>query len=254
MSVPAFIVVIPARHASSRFPGKPLALLAGRPLLAHAHDRARESGAEAVIVATDDERIAATARGFGADVALTSPDHASGTDRVAEVATARRLDPATVIVNLQGDAPLMPAANLQQLAELLGADPGLGMATLRTPVASRADYLSPHVVKVVADARGRALYFSRSPLPAAGHGVDVDAVWPTAFRHLGLYAYRAEALLLLARSPQAVLERQEKLEQLRALWLGIPIGVATAAAAVGPDVDTPADLDRASRWLAGGRE
>jgi 3-deoxy-manno-octulosonate cytidylyltransferase (CMP-KDO synthetase) len=154
-------------------------------------------------------------------------------------------------VNLQGDAPLMPPENLAQLAGLLAADPGLGMATLQTPLAGPDEYLSGHVVKVVSDATGHALYFSRSPIPAAGHGSDVGDAWRAGCRHLGLYAYRVAALRRLATSPACLLEQLEKLEQLRALWLGIRIGVATAGRLPGPGVDTPVDLDRARAWLAG---
>lgn len=247
-----FTVVIPARYASTRFPGKPLARLGDRTLLAHTYARALASGADAVVVATDDERIAAAARAVGADVAMTAATHASGTERIAEVATTRGWPDATIVVNLQGDAPLMPPENLRQLADLLAASPDLGLATLCTPVASAEDYRSAHVVKVVTDQRGRALYFSRAPIPAAAHGVDPAAVWPTALRHLGLYAYRAGALRALAAAPACDLERQEKLEQLRALWLGLAIGIAPAAAPPGPDIDTPEDLVRAEQWLAGG--
>lgn len=253
MSIKPFTIVIPARHASSRFPGKPLALLGDRTMLQHVHDRARASGAAAVIIATDDQRIADAGRAFGADVALTSATHASGTERIAEVAAARGLADDTIVVNLQGDAPLMPSGNLRQLAALLAADAQLGMATLCTPVTTRAEYLSPHVVKVVADRQGRALYFSRAPVPAAGHGVDQDAVWPQALRHLGLYAYRAGALRRLAAAAPCALEQLEKLEQLRALWLGLAIGIARAAELPGPEVDTPEDLERARGWLAASR-
>ncbi|MBL8225986.1 MAG: 3-deoxy-manno-octulosonate cytidylyltransferase [Chromatiales bacterium] len=250
MGVPAFNVVIPARHASTRFPGKPLADLGGRPMLAHVHAGALASGAATVVVATDDERIAAVARGFGADVAMTSAHHASGTERVAEVAATRGWRDDAIVVNLQGDAPLMPPGNLAQLAVLLEADPALGMATLQTPLAGPEEYLSPHVVKVVCDAAGRALYFSRAPIPAAGHGNEVSAAWQSGFRHLGLYAYRVAALRRIAAAPACRLEQQEKLEQLRALWLGIGIGVATAGQLPGPEVDTPEDLERARAWLA----
>lgn len=249
MGVPAFRVVIPARHASTRFPAKPLADLAGRPMLAHVHAGALASGAAAVVVATDDERIAAVARGFGADVAMTAAHHASGTERVAEVAATRGWGDDAIVVNLQGDAPLMPPGNLSQLAVLLDADPALGMATLQTPLAGPEEYLSPHVVKVVCDAAGRALYFSRAPIPAAGHGNEPGLAWQSGFRHLGLYAYRVAALRRIATAPACRLEQQEKLEQLRALWLGIAIGVATAGQLPGPEVDTPEDLERARAWL-----
>lgn len=250
MSLPDFNVVIPARHASTRFPAKPLADLGGQPMLARVHAGALASGARSVVIATDDERIAAVARGFGADVAMTSGDHMSGTERVAEVAATRGWRDDAIVVNLQGDAPLMPPGNITQLAVLLAVDPGLGMATLQTPLAGPEEYLSPHVVKVVCNAAGRALYFSRAPIPAAGHGNEAGGAWRAGCRHLGLYAYRAAALRSIAAAPACQLEQQEKLEQLRALWLGIPIGVATAGRLPGPEVDTPEDLERARTWLA----
>jgi 3-deoxy-manno-octulosonate cytidylyltransferase (CMP-KDO synthetase) len=249
MSCPVFRVVIPARYASSRFPAKPLAELSGKPMLAHVHDCAVASGAAAVVVATDDERIAAVARGFGADVAMTSAHHASGTERVAAVAADCAWPDDAIVVNLQGDAPLMPPGNLAQLAALLAGDPALGVATLCTPLSSLDEYLSAHVVKVVRDGQDRALYFSRAPIPAAGHGLEPAEAWLTGSRHLGIYAYRVAALRTLAAAPACALEQQEKLEQLRALWLGIAIGVAEAHELPGPEVDTPADLERARAWF-----
>lgn len=242
-----FRVVIPARHASSRLPGKPLALLAGRPMIEHVYRSAAASGAAEVIVATDDARIAAAARGFGADVAMTRADHASGTDRIAEVAAARHWPAEAIVVNVQGDAPLTPPASISQVAALLAAHPSASMATLCVPVASAADYASPHVVKVVMDQGGRALYFSRAPIPSAGHGSDA---LPRAWRHLGIYAYRAGELQRLSRTAPCYLETVERLEQLRALWLGMEIRVAAARDSHGPDVDTPADIAAVEAWMA----
>jgi 3-deoxy-manno-octulosonate cytidylyltransferase (CMP-KDO synthetase) len=242
-----FRVVIPARHASSRFPGKPLALLAGRAMIEHVYRSAAASGAAEVIVATDDERIAAAARGFGASVAMTRADHASGTDRIAEVTAALGWPADAIVVNVQGDAPLTPPSSVSQVAGLLAAHPQASLATLCVPVASVADYASPHVVKVVMDQSGRALYFSRASIPSAGHGATAV---PQAWRHLGIYAYRAGDLQRLSRTPPCYLETVEKLEQLRALWLGMEIRVAAALESHGPDVDTPADVAAVESWLA----
>lgn len=247
-----FHVVVPARYASSRFPGKALALLAGRPLLEHVWRQARRSSAADVVVATDDERIATAARDFGAEILITGASHRSGTERAAEVAEARGWPDDAVVVNVEGDAPLIPPTAIDQVAELLAAQPGAAMATLCTPITTVEDYRSDHVVKVVCDAGGRALYFSRSPIPATSHSGDSEV--PESFRHVGLYAYRAGALRRLAAAPPCPLEVSESLEQLRALWLGLEIRVALARDLLGPDVDTPQDLDRAAEFLrrAGG--
>lgn len=249
-----FRVVIPARYASTRFPGKALAELDGWPMIRHVWARACRSGAREVIVATDDERIAAAARGFGAEVAFTSAHHASGTERTAEVARARGWDGGSIVVNCQGDVPLVSPESLAQAAALLAAHSSAAIATLAAPVTAREDYLSPHVVKVVCDAAGRALYFSRAPIPAVAHGMPEaanHAVPPETLRHIGIYAYRVNALLSLADAPPCRLEAIEKLEQLRALWLGLEIRVATAVAEHGPDVDTPEDMERVRQFAAG---
>lgn len=246
MSTVEFHVVIPARFASTRFPGKPLAVLAGRPVIEHVWRQAGASGAASVVVATDDGRIASAARGFGADVQLTDAAHRSGTERAAEVAARRGWADAAIVVNVQGDAPLIPPAAIDQVAALLATTPTAGMATLCTPISTAEDYRSAHVVKVVADQAGRALYFSRAPIPALGHGASG---LPECFRHVGLYAYRSAALRTLAGAPPCSLEQAESLEQLRALWLGIEIRVAPARALLGPDVDTPEDLERAAAFL-----
>lgn len=245
-----FRVVIPARYASSRFPGKPLARLAGRPMIEHVHRCAVASGAAEVIVATDDGRIADAVRGFGGTVALTRTDHVSGTDRIAEVAAARGWPADTIVVNVQGDAPLTPAASVLQVAALLAAHPRASMATLCVPVATPEDYASPHVVKVVMDQAGRALYFSRASIPSAGHG---STGLPDAWRHLGIYAYRCGELQRLSAGQPCYLETVEKLEQLRALWMGMEIRIASAQEGHGPDVDTPSDLAAVEAWLAGRR-
>ncbi|MDP2326088.1 MAG: 3-deoxy-manno-octulosonate cytidylyltransferase [Gammaproteobacteria bacterium] len=251
MSSNSFHIVIPARFASSRFPGKALAELAGRTVLEHVWRQARQSAAVEVLVATDDERIATAAKAFGAEVVQTRASHRSGTERVAEVAAARGWPDDAVIVNCQGDVPLIPPACINQVAALLVDWPGAAMATLCTPIHSTDEYHNPNVVKVVSSADGRALYFSRAPVPSVSHGapaVGADVV-PESFRHVGLYAYRTGALRQLAAAPPCTLEVTESLEQLRALWLGLEIRVALARELLGPDVDTLEDLHRAAEFL-----
>lgn len=252
-----FRVLIPARYASTRLPGKPLRMLVGRPLIEHVHARALRSGAFEVIVATDDERIASACRGFGAAVEMTDPGHASGTDRLAEVARARRWPGEDIVVNVQGDEPLLAPANVAQAARLLAAQPWAALATLATPLGSLEQFLDPNVVKVVADAAGRALYFSRAPIPwpraAAPGGSATPISYAGAWRHIGLYAYRVAALLRFAALPVGRLENCERLEQLRALEHGLAIAVALAAEAPGPGVDTESDLESVARLIASGR-
>lgn len=237
-----FRIVIPARHDSSRFPGKPLALIRGRPMILRVHDRALEAGAAEVVVATDDERIARVAREGGAEVCMTSRDHASGTDRIAEVARARGFGPREIIVNLQGDEPRMPAAIIRQVARLLEEHPGAAIATAAAALRSEAEYHDPNVVKVVTARDSRALYFSRAPIPWNRDAPPQG--WRQAFRHIGLYAYRSDALARLAAWAPTPLELDEKLEQLRALEHGLDIRVAIAAEPPGADVNTPEDLAR----------
>jgi len=245
----SFRVVIPARFASSRLPGKALASLAGKPLVRHVWERAQQSGAAEVLIATDDPRIADAARGFGAAVLMTADTHRSGTERTAEVAALRGWADTDIVVNCQGDAPLIPPDCLDQVAGLLQADAASDMATLCTPLDDSAGWRSAHVVKVVFDSGGRALYFSRAPIPAAGHGVD----WPVpAWRHLGIYAYRVAALRRLAATPPCALELAEQLEQLRALWLGMTISIDQARSLPGPDIDTAEDLASVERLLGSG--
>jgi len=246
-----FRIVIPARFASSRFPGKVLAPLAGRPLIRHVYERATRSLAAEVVVATDDRRIADVARTIGASVEMTSDAHCSGTDRIAEVAARRGWADGDIIVNVQGDAPLIAPSAIDQVAGLLTAYPGAGIGTLCVPLESESAYRDPNVVKVVFDSGGRALYFSRASIPAPAHGNISDDAVEHAFRHIGLYAYRVDALYRLQQSPPCYLEVIEKLEQLRALWLGIEIRVGIAEQEQGPDVDTPEDLEAAERFIAG---
>jgi 3-deoxy-manno-octulosonate cytidylyltransferase (CMP-KDO synthetase) len=242
-------IVVPARYASSRLPGKPLLLLAGKPMIQWVVERAQRSRAQQVVVATDDERIAQAARGFGAEVQMTSSDHASGTDRIAEVAAVRRWGAEDVIVNLQADEPLMPASLIDQVAALLLTYPSAEVATLAVPLQSVAALEDPNVVKVVTDLSMRALYFSRAPIPCARDGSSAVA---GAKRHLGLYAYRVAALKRLAALAPTPLEKLEKLEQLRALENGMDIRVAEALQAPGGDVNTAADVPGVEAMLAAG--
>lgn len=245
----AFRVAIPARYASTRYPGKPLVALRGRPMLEHVWRRACEAGAGAVVIATDDERIAAAARGFGADVCLTAADHASGTDRLAEVAAMRAWADDDVIVNLQGDEPLTPPTLLAQVADDLAARGDASIATLATPLAAHERADDPDLVKVVTDADGYALYFSRAPIPWWRDGGPA-APAPASLRHLGIYAYRAGFLRAFTGLAPAPLERAERLEQLRALWHGYRIHVLEAAALPGAGIDTPGDVERVEHALA----
>jgi 3-deoxy-manno-octulosonate cytidylyltransferase (CMP-KDO synthetase) len=235
-------IVIPARYASTRLPAKALLRQTGKYLVQHVYERACQARhAAAVIVATDDPRIVAAVKSFGGQVVLTRRDHASGTDRVAEVAAGLDVD---LIVNLQGDEPLVEPASLDLLVELLERDPSAGMATLATPLGSLEQWHNPNCVKVVCDAEGRALYFSRSPIPFVRDGEPDFAARPAWFlQHLGLYAYRRGFLLQLAKLPPAPLERLEKLEQLRVLALGHTIRVGVVPyASIG--VDTYNDYER----------
>ena len=247
-------MVIPARYGSTRLPGKALLPLAGKPMLQWVHEAACASGAREVLIATDDERIVSAAQSFLATAVLTSADHASGTDRIAEVARTQRWAPDDIVVNVQGDEPLMPAAVIAQVAALLRTELQAHIATLATPIESMSELLDPNVVKVVTDARGMALYFSRAPIPwnrdSAAAGIASQTDCAGARRHRGIYAYRVAALLRLAQLPQGALEEREKLEQLRALEHGVSICVADAIERPGPDVNTPADLQHAAAVLA----
>ena len=243
------IGVIPARFASTRLPGKPLLSATGRTLIQHVVEAAQQARSlERIIVATDDPRIADAVTRFGGEVAMTRADHATGTDRVAEVAA--KLEGTRIIVNLQGDEPEVSGAALDQVVALLENDPEAPMATLATPIRSEAIYRDPSCVKVVCSRRGRALYFSRSPIPCHRDGLPdpVSALDPVAYLHLGLYAYRREFLLSLGSLPPSPLEAVEKLEQLRVLEAGFPIAVGIVdEPSVG--IDTPDDYRRfVERW------
>jgi 3-deoxy-manno-octulosonate cytidylyltransferase (CMP-KDO synthetase) len=240
-------VVIPARFDSSRLPGKALLPLAGKPMLQWVHERARASGAAEVCIATDDERIASVARGFGADVAMTARTHVSGTDRIAEVAITRRWADDDIVVNVQGDEPLIPPVVIDQVAKLLAAHPRTDIGTLAVKIDALAELNDPNVVKAACDASGRALYFSRAPIP---FNRDMPTTVPSAaLRHVGIYAYRVSALRRLAGLAPTRLEVVEKLEQLRALENGLEIRVALAVERPLSDVNTAADLERAERAL-----
>lgn len=253
----SFRVAIPARYASTRLPGKPLRLLAGRPLIEHVHRQALASGALEVVIATDDSRIREVAEGFGAAVCMTSPGHPSGTDRLAEVAARLGWPDDAIVVNLQGDEPRMPPALVRQVAAGLEEHPDAGIATACARIREPAELFDPNAVKVVRDALGYALYFSRAPIPWHREAFGTDGGGLTAlpagtvwFRHIGLYAYRVAVLRRYPRLTSAMAEQAESLEQLRALWHGIRIHVAEAAETPPPGVDTEADLARVAAEFA----
>lgn len=249
-----FIVVIPARYGSTRLPAKPLSDIGGKPLIQHVHERAQQAGADEIIIATDDARIDVAARDFGAQVCMTDPAHASGTDRIAEVVRQRGFADETIVVNLQGDEPLMPPALLRQVAGNLAAHPDAAMATLCEAITDPAQLVEPSVVKVVMDKVGYALYFSRATVPwdrdHFGSGAQSLSPRVKHFRHIGMYAYRAGFLRSFASLAPCALEQTECLEQLRALWYGHRIHVAEAAERGEAGVDTPADLERVRAVLA----
>ncbi|MBS7661217.1 3-deoxy-manno-octulosonate cytidylyltransferase [Pseudomonas lalucatii] len=249
----AFTVVIPARYASSRLPGKPLQEIAGKPMIQHVWEQACRSSAQQVVVATDDARIVAACRAFGAAVQLTRAEHNSGTDRLAEVATALGLAGDAIVVNVQGDEPLIPPAIIDQVAANLAANPQAAVATLAEPIGEVAALFNPNVVKVASDASGLALTFSRAPLPWARDAFATDRTQLPAGvpyrRHIGIYAYRAQFLHDFVAWGPCWLENTECLEQLRALWHGVRIHVADALQAPPAGVDTPEDLERVRRLL-----
>ncbi|MEZ5540761.1 MAG: 3-deoxy-manno-octulosonate cytidylyltransferase [Pseudomonadota bacterium] len=240
MSASDFRVVIPARYASTRLPGKPLLPIAGRPMLQHVFERAGQCGAREVVIATDDERIAGTAAGFGADVCMTAAAHGSGTERLAEVVARRGWPPDSIVVNVQGDEPLIEPQLIRQVADDLAATPEAAMATLAHPFNSSVTQRDPNVVKVVLDRAGFALYFSRAPIPYVRDAPGADG--HAGLRHIGLYAYRVGFLGRYCDLEPAPCETVEKLEQLRVLWHGMKIHVSLAARMPGPGVDTEADL------------
>ncbi len=251
-----FHVAIPARHGSTRLPGKALLPLAGKPMLRWVYERACASGASRVVIATDHPAIVEAARAFGAEARLTSAAHPSGTDRIAELAALERWAGSDIVVNVQGDEPLIPPGLIRQAAEVLESSPRADIATLATPIASLDEFLDPNCVKVVAAAGGRALYFSRAPIPwwrdGAPAGVASQSRFALARRHVGIYAYRVGALARLAALAPTGLEMAERLEQLRALEHGLTIQVDDARELPGPDVNTAEDLERVAALMAGG--
>ena len=239
---PSVVAVIPARYASTRLPGKPLADIAGSPMIEHVYRRAAEArGVDAVVVATDDERIAAAVERFGGVARMTQSLHRTGTDRIAEI--ARDL-PCGILVNVQGDLPLVEAGMIEQVVEALTTDDTVRMSTVCRRITDPADYANPDVVKVVVDRAGNALYFSRSPIPYVR-----DVGRTRVFKHVGMYGYRRDFLLEFAALPQTDLEQAESLEQLRALEHGIRIRtVETQYDSI--EVDSPDDLERVRRLMA----
>ena len=248
-----FSVVIPARYDSSRLPGKPLLEIAGKPMIQHVYERAQESGAGRIVIATDDQRVVEVAEGFGADVCMTAKDHESGTERLSEVVTKLGLAADEVVVNLQGDEPLMPPSLVRQVAENLAKYTKASMATLAEPIDSAEELFDPNAVKVVMDDSGYALYFSRAPIPwhrdEFAQTRDELPAGVDYFRHIGLYAYRARFIQEYVSWPACALEKIESLEQLRVLWRGQKIHVAQAAESAVGGVDTPADLARVKSVL-----
>jgi 3-deoxy-manno-octulosonate cytidylyltransferase (CMP-KDO synthetase) len=251
-TVPPFIVAIPARYGSTRLPAKPLRAIAGVPMVARVAQRALQAGAAQVVVATDDARIAEALAGQGVEVCMTRADHASGSDRLAECAARYGWADDAIVVNLQGDEPFAPAAGIREVARALAEDEA-PVATLATPIAEAHELFDPNVVMLVRDARGRALYFSRAPLPwardafAAERGRLPEGV--PFLRHIGIYAYRAGFLKRYATLARTPLEQAESLEQLRVLEHGHAIAVRLTPEPFPPGIDTEADLARAERWL-----
>jgi len=245
----SFIVVIPARYQSTRLPGKPLLDIAGKPMVLHVVEQARRSSAAAVYVATDDARIADVCRHSGVNVCMTDPLHPSGTDRIAEVARKLGLAEQAIVVNVQGDEPLIPPAVIDQVAANLAARPDSGICTLFAPITEEAEFHNPNAVKLVTDAAGRVLYFSRAAIPWPRDGLTVQTL-AHAKRHIGLYAYRVQVLQQFVAWAPSPLEETEKLEQLRAMHHGVAIHAAQCCEYIPAGVDTPADLEHVRKLLA----
>ncbi|KKO44267.1 3-deoxy-manno-octulosonate cytidylyltransferase [Arsukibacterium ikkense] len=244
----AFVVVIPARYASSRLPGKPLADIAGKTMIERVYQQALQSGANRVVVATDDRRVAAVVDQFGGEVCMTRADHNSGTERLAEVVSKLQLPADTVVVNVQGDEPFIPPLLIRQVAENLAGQHKAQMATLAVPLRHGAEIRNPNIVKVVSDKHGYALYFSRSVIPYDRDGIVTDDLASHYRRHIGIYAYRASFIQRYVDWPASALEQIESLEQLRVLWYGEAIHVDTALETPAVGVDTPADLEQARQY------
>lgn len=246
----AFIVVIPARFASSRLPGKPLADIGGKTMIERVYQQALQSGAHRVVVATDDSRVAAEVGRFGGEVCMTRADHNSGTERLAEVVNKLQLADDTVVVNVQGDEPFIPPLIIRQVAQNLAAQQKAQMATLAVPLADAAEIANPNIVKVVSDKHGYALYFSRSVIPFDRDGTFQAELASHYRRHIGIYAYRAAFIQRYIDWPASALEQIESLEQLRVLWHGEAIHVDTALETPAVGVDTPSDLEHARIYAA----
>lgn len=244
----AFTVLIPARFASTRLPGKPLADIAGKPMVVRVAERAQGSGAARVVVATDDARVEAAVAAHGIAVCMTRADHPTGTDRLAEAAALLALPDDAIVVNVQGDEPLLDPALMRRMAEVLAARPDAAIATACHPIDDAAEAFNPNVVKVVLDAAGYALYFSRATIPWARDAFaaarDALPAGLPLYRHYGLYAYRVSFLRAYPRLAPAPIERFEALEQLRALWHGYRIAVEVTHGTPAPGIDTPEDLAR----------
>ena len=241
----SFVVVIPARYHSTRLPGKPLLEIAGKSMIQRAWEGAKQSSADAVIVATDDQRIYQAVRDFGAEVEMTSIDHSSGSDRVQEVVQKLGFSPDQIVVNVQGDEPLLPSELIDQVAINLKNTPPAGIATLASVLTKESEFKNPNVVKVVRDKNGFALYFSRSPIPQSLTFKSVDV----GFKHIGIYAYRLGVLNRFVSYHIGDLERVERLEQLRALENGIQIHVGIVEHDLPKGVDTQADLEHARDYF-----
>jgi 3-deoxy-manno-octulosonate cytidylyltransferase (CMP-KDO synthetase) len=247
-------VIIPARYASTRLPGKPLADVAGKPLIQRVYERAQQSGARRVVIATDDERIRAVAESFGGEACMTSAEHRSGTDRIAEVIERLRIPADDIVVNLQGDEPMMPPALLRQVAGALATHAEAVVATACHAIHGREEFLNPNVVKVVFDDQGYALYFSRAPIPWPRDAMTGRVEAPiNAWRHIGIYAYRAGFVGRYAGWAPCPLEEAEQLEQLRVLWHGGRIAVCESEVIPGAGVDTPEDLERVRAAFGAGQ-
>ena len=249
----AFKVVIPARFASTRLPGKPLLDIAGKPMIARVCERALQADAEEVVVATDDQRIFDVVAALGIDVVMTDPDHQSGTERLAEVARIKQWSDDTVVVNVQGDEPLIPPDYIRDLAKTLASQQQAGIATLAAQIEGLDEVLNPNAVKVVLDQAGYALYFSRAPIP--WHRGSYPQILPDdsrvpPLRHIGMYAYRVAFLHQYCQWPASGLEQVESLEQLRILWQGEKIAVKVVVRAPEAGVDTQEDLERVIRCLS----
>lgn len=246
-------IVIPARYGSSRLPGKPLIELAGKPMVQHVYERALATGISDIVIATDDQRIYDVAIGFGAQVIMTSVDHENGTERIAEVAKKLGWHDDDVIVNVQGDEPLIPRELIELTAKGLLDHPEAGMSSLCTPITSAEDAFDPNAVKAVLDNKGFAMYFSRAPIPwdrdLYKHGTDKITEVAPVFRHIGMYGYRVSFLKQYSEMEMTALEQAECLEQLRALCYGVKIHMGVIDQPPGHGVDTPADVARVEAQL-----